>query len=60
MEKYSKKTLVCPQNDVITYYDNIGKNIKKQYKISSQKLSSPNIIIAMDSALQQIEDLKKQ
>ena len=65
MEKYGKKTLVCPQNNVITYYDNIGKNIKKQYKFSSQKRSSPNIItltlnIAMDSALQQREDLKKQ
>ena len=60
-----QKTLVCPQNNVITYYDNIGKNIKKQYKFSSQKRSSPNIItltlnIAMDSALQQREDLKKQ
>ena len=63
MEKYGKKTWVCPQNNVITYYDNIEKNIKEQYKVSLQKRSSPNIItltlnIAMDSALQQREDLK--
>ena len=63
MEKYGKKTWVCSQNNVITCYDNIEKNMKEQYKVSPQKRSSPNIItltlnIAMDSALQRRENLK--
>ena len=53
----------CPKQDVITYFDNIGKYVVKSYRVSTEKTSQADIITAtlhikLGSDLQCKENLK--
>ena len=41
-----KNELKCPDSEVMTFFDNIGKYVKKSYKVSQQKMSSADVITA--------------
>ena len=38
--------LIPPENDVVTYFDNVGKYITKSYRVSSQKTARADIVTA--------------
>ena len=57
LELPGKDKLVCPENDAITFFDNIGKYVIKNYRVSSQKHEKADIVtatlhICLDSNLQ--------
>ena len=39
-----KKVLKCPKDDQVTFFDNIGKYVLKNYSMSSQKNVGPDIV----------------
>ena len=39
-----KKALKCPKDDQVTFFDNIGKYVLKNYSMSSQKNVRPDIV----------------
>ena len=61
--KQGENELKCPSDDVITFFDNIGKYVKKNYRVSSQKTPRSKIVtltlhIDLGSDIQTRSDLK--
>ena len=64
VEHVGADPIKCPSNDLITYFDNVGKYVIKSYNVSSKRTARADIITATlhfdlgDKMLQSEEQLK--
>ena len=64
VEHVGADPIKCPSNDLITYFDNVGKYVIKSYNLSSKRTARADIITATlhfdlgDKMLQSQEQLK--
>ena len=62
LDKKGSEALECPEGDVITFFDNVGKYVNRTYRVATEKIKPADIITAtlhfiIDSDIQKREDL---
>ena len=62
VERKGSEALECPEGDVITLFDNVGKYVNTTYRVATDKIKPEDIITAtlhflIDSDIEKREDL---